>query len=302
MTVGAVALLLGLGGCAGNGHHAQRAPTGPLPARAVERPSGEAQTRTFHSASLGRQMRYVVYLPPGYDDPKNASARYPVVYLLHGDPGEPEDWIGSGRAGRAAVALIGGGKLQPTILVMVQGSLDGGGGRDEQYGAPESGAWPRYVTQDLVSRVDRTYRTVASREGRAIAGLSEGGYGATNLGLHDLAEFAVVGSFSGYFRPFPDDKWRYSEGEESFAYEDSPIAYLEDLRGPLPAFYVSVGKDDDLLDLREQNLRFARVMDEVRGLDHEFRQVQGGHDWVVWREQLPAFLVFAGKRLEGRHS
>ena len=244
-------------------------------------------------------MRYLVYLPPGYDEPRNAGARYPVVYLLHGSPGEPEDWIRSGRANDAADALIGSGKLQPTILVMVQGSLDDGGADDEQYGGPESGAWPRYVTQDLVSRVDRTYHTVTLRGGRAIAGLSEGGYGATNLGLHDLDEFAVVGSFSGYFEPFPDDKWRYSEGEESFAYGDNPIAYFGDLRGALPAFYVSVGKDDDLLDLREQNLHFARVMDEVRGLDHEFHQVQGGHDWGVWGEQLPAFLVFAGKRLEG---
>ena len=300
MVIGAVVLLLGLGGCASNAHHAQRAPTGPRPARAVERSSGEVETRTFHSASLGRQMRYLVYLPPGYDDPKNASARYPVVYLLHGAPGEPEDWIKSGRADAAADALIRSGRLRPAILVMVQCSLDDGSGQEDR---PESGAWPRYVTRDLVSHMDRAYRTAASREGRAIAGLSEGGYGATNLALHNLDEFTVVGSFSGYFEPFPDDnKWRFSEGEKSFVYKDNPMAYLEDLRGPLPAIYASVGKDDGLLDLREQNLRFARVMDEVRGLDREFHQVQGGHDWGVWREQLPAFLVFAGKRLEGEHS
>ena len=136
-------------------------------------------------------MHARVVLPPGYSD---STKRYPVIYFLHGLPANAaayrgNDWLIDEleRAG-------------PAILVIPQGARVGD--RDPEYlnwGAGRN--WETYVATEVPRYVDAHFRTIRSRSGRAIVGVSAGGYGAMILGLHHLAEFSVIESWSGYFHP-----------------------------------------------------------------------------------------------------
>ena len=146
---------------------------------------------TLRSVALSGRVHARVVLPPGYSDSKK---RYPVVYFLHGLPANAaayrgNDWL--------IDALERAG---PAILVIPQGARVGD--TDPEYlnwGAGRN--WETYVATEVPRYVDAHFRTIHSRSGRAIVGVSAGGYGAMILGLHHLAEFSVIESWSGYFHP-----------------------------------------------------------------------------------------------------
>ena len=160
---------------------------------------GTVQELTVASSALGgRRQQVVVYLPPGYA--RDAMRRYPVLYLLHGFPGRPAAFLLTVRAGVVEDELVALRKMQPLILVMPFGST--GTFTDEEWadGVRPHQRWETFVARDLVRAVDARYRTVRAGGGRGLAGLSEGGYGALNIGLHHPGEFGVLESWSGYER------------------------------------------------------------------------------------------------------
>lgn len=254
---------------------------------------GTVETKTFHSNALGKDMVYEVYLPPGYKDPANSSVHYPVVYLLHGDPGSYDDWIKVGEARVQADTLLAKKKVRPTIIVMPQGSPSRFATSTEYVNGP-LGKWETYTTRDLVQQVDNKYRTVASKNGRAIAGLSEGGYAAMNLGPRNRDVYGVIGSFSGYFTE-PANLPAIG-GNQSLAQRNSPATYLSTLQGPLPAIYFYVGGSDP--PYTKENRSFAQQL-KARGASYQFHVYPGGHSWSLWRGHLPDFLIFASKNLKG---
>jgi len=143
-------------------------------------------------ASAAGRLSYEVYLPPGYS---NSGSRYPVIYYLHGLPAGPEAYRSFGYV-PAAIELTG---LQ-AIIVAPQAAtatdtdpeyLNKGVGQD----------WDTAIATQLPDRIDADFRTIPDRAGRAIVGASAGGYGAMLLGLHHLARFSVIESWSGYFHP-----------------------------------------------------------------------------------------------------
>jgi enterochelin esterase-like enzyme len=77
--------------------------------------AGVVVTREFRSATLGRSWNYAVYLPAGYDA---STLRYPVLYLLHGNGGNLDQWVNQGRIQQTADALIASGNVPPTVIVM----------------------------------------------------------------------------------------------------------------------------------------------------------------------------------------
>jgi enterochelin esterase-like enzyme len=161
-----------------------------------------------------------------------------------------------------------------------------------------------------VDEIDTNYRTVASAEGRAIAGNSEGGWAAVNLGLKNLSEFGVLGSFSGYFIPRDEDTTKLFDGDQSLADANSPLTYLPQLQGELPAIYIlqegqqeqdQGGRFQRFFEERkkfyEENQEFAEAL-KARGANYEFENPSGGdHDWDFWRAYLPEFLVFTSEHL-----
>jgi enterochelin esterase-like enzyme len=256
---------------------------------------GAVETKTFYSEALGQTMEYNIYLPPGYDDLRHTFTTYPVVYLLHGRPGTADDWVRVGGAAVAMDTLLAEGQVRPMIIVAPQGSTSRFASATG-YVDGLQGNWETYITRDLINEIDSNYRTVRSARGRAIAGLSEGGYGAMNLGLRNPSELGVIGSFSGYFTINQHDLSSIFGGDQSLAEANNPMSYLPQLGGELPAIYFYVGKGDE--EILEENQEFADEL-EARGASYDFKIYPGAHSWKFWREHLPDFLTFASEQLRG---
>ena len=144
------------------------------------------QTVEFDSPAVERTMKYNIVLPQDYDA---SDERYPVVYLLHGLTSNYTAW---GRQGSAFYADVFG----DVIVVMP----DGGNSWYVNYAESSGGQkndWEDHIVQDVVDHVDGHFRSIARREGRAIAGLSMGGYGALAMGLRNPDLFVSIGSTSG---------------------------------------------------------------------------------------------------------
>jgi enterochelin esterase-like enzyme len=145
-------------------------------------PNG-TQYRTFQSKVLNREVSYLVYLPPGYEQEKQ---RYPVIYLLHGMGGNQRD--GTTTYVPLIEAAIKEGAMPPTIMVLVNGMVK------SFYCDSSDGQCPMesVIIQDLIPHVDQSYRTMARRESRLIEGYSMGGYGAAHLGFKYSELFGTV--------------------------------------------------------------------------------------------------------------
>jgi len=255
---------------------------------------GTLQRILVPSAALGgRKQEAYVYLPSGYA--QHPHRRYPVLYLLHGFPGRPLAFLQTVQMGVIDDALTATHKAKPLILVMPFGST--GTFTDEEWvnGVQPGNDWATFVARDLVRAVDARYRTIRSARGRAIGGLSEGGYGAIDIVLHHPREFSVVESWSGYERP---DKIRSIFGVHlgGLAANDPRLLVRKvapTLRqlGTYVWFYS--GSTDPL---HVQNVAFARELSSL-GVSHHFFLVYGGHNWALWRDNARAAYLAAAKRL-----
>jgi enterochelin esterase-like enzyme len=260
----------------------------------VER--GTEQEISVVSPALGgRSQQVLVYLPPGYST--EPARRYPVLYLLHGFPGRPAAFLQTIRIGVVEDVLLARGKMQPLILVMPFGSTGTFTDKEWANGVRPHEAWETFVARDLVRAVDARYRTLRSGASRSLAGLSEGGYGALNVGLHHPGEFRVLESWSGYekaagLKSIFGDRRGLLEA-------NSPLAELQAvapaLRRTLTYVWFYTGSTDGL---RRQNEAFAREL-ERRGVPHRFFLVRGGHNWAIWRGQASRALLAASRHLTG---
>jgi enterochelin esterase family protein len=159
-------------------------------------PHGDVREHWFYSEITGEFRRMYVYTPPGYD--KDYTTKYPVLYLQHG-AGELEmEWTHSGKANFILDNLIAEGKAQPMIIVMNNGFAT----RPGQQGQPQNmgsrwAAFEDMLIKEVIPDVDKTYRTIADKEHRAMAGLSMGGMQTFTIGLKNLDTFSYLGIFSG---------------------------------------------------------------------------------------------------------
>ncbi len=255
-------------------------------------PDGRVLSAAIDSPTLGRSLAYRVYLPPGYDDPRVSGLRYPVMYLLHGAPGGDGDWVNGASADQTADALIKTGTIPPMILVMPDGSF-GNPHHDTQWGnSPVTGERVEdALVQDLIPAIDRTYRTLATAQDRAIGGNSSGGYGAVNIALHHPDRFSVAVALSGYFRADRTNDGRDIWGNAAARRENSPIALLD--HQPLHIDIIA-GRDDH--DYLQDSRVFAKAL-AAHGIDHQLRIYSGGHSWEFWRDHLSGALRYVSRHL-----
>jgi enterochelin esterase-like enzyme len=250
---------------------------------------------TLTSAALGGRREPVeVYLPPGYGD--QPGARYPVIYLLHGVPGVPWNYFRAGRIGVVEDVLVATHRTRPVILVAPYGSP--GVFTDEEWanGARPHEAWESYLAHDVVHAIDSRYRTIRAGWARALVGLSEGGYGALNIGLHHPGEFHVLESWSGYV--LADDIASIFEHRKALLRWNSPALTLPAAAPALRkahtyVWFYSGSADSALL---AQNRRFARELARLRVGSH-YAVLRGGHDWALWRAEAAKALYAASVRL-----
>jgi enterochelin esterase-like enzyme len=241
----------------------------------------------------GRTQPIDVYLPPGYAT--SPHRRYPVIYLLHGVPGRPGAFLDTVRLGVVEDELVALRKVQPAILVMPFGST--GSFTDEEWanGVRPNSAWETFVARDLVRAVDQRYRTIPRGSARALAGLSEGGYGSLNIGLHHPGEFRVLESWSGYQRA---DPIRSIFGiDPSTLTRNSPSLTLGAVAAKLRRSHTYIwfysGTGDHFL---KQNTAFAAELRRYHVPFHFF-VVHGGHNWGIWRGNASRALIAMSLRL-----
>jgi S-formylglutathione hydrolase FrmB len=258
----------------------------------VARPASAQRTwdSGFHSTALAGTLHFEVVLPVDY---ATSGRRYPVVYFLHGLPAKSEDYRGLGFVQNALDGL--GPKA---ILVVPQGAR--GGDSDPEYLDQGPGRkWATAIAAELPRVIDARYRTIASRRGRALIGLSAGGYGAMHLALDHLAAFSVVESWSGYFHP-TDPTGLQGLDLGSAQDNDRANVHTQALRlratlrsqRTLIAFYV--GKSDTRFEAENEQLNqeLSRA-----GISHVFRLYAGGHDQQLWGRYAPAWLALAVSHL-----
>ncbi len=237
----------------------------------------------YYSAAVGGRLHFEVYLPPGYD---TSGLRYPVVYFLHGLPAAAGSFTSLGFVERA-VDRVG----KPAILVLPQGAREGE--RDPEYvdrGAGDD--WGTAIADELVRTIDGRYRTIATREGRALIGVSAGGYGAMHLALGHLDEFSVVESWSGYFHPTDPTGTRPlslgSKRRDALADVHEQLARVRSTLAILPTFIAFyVGRDDQRF--AAENEQFDRELSRAT-IRHTFRVYPGGHEQALWKREARSWL------------
>jgi enterochelin esterase-like enzyme len=263
---------------------------------AYVRVHGSVQRFYVRSAALGGRRQPVdVYVPPGYA--QHPGRRYPVLYLLHGVPGRPAAFLDTVRMGVVEDELVALHKARAMILVMPFGSTGSFTDKEWANGVRPHEGWETFLARDVVHAVDRRYRTIRRAGGRALAGLSEGGYGAFNIGIHHPDEFRVLESWSGYERA---DPVRAVFGKDIRAdIANSPArtlpASVPALRRAGVSFWFYTGSNDRL---RMQNTRFAAELRKAH-LRHEYFVVRGGHTWALWRGNAARAYLAASRRLRG---
>lgn len=255
---------------------------------------------SFSSPALGgRPEMYGLYLPPGYNDPTNSGRRYPVLYLLHGAPGQPGDWIHGMHVQVLEDQGVATGALPPMIMVMPEGN--GGVWRDSQYINTQGGFRAEdLIAGDVVRYIDAHYRTMTDRRARAIAGISEGGYGAMNLGLKHRNIFGILVSISGYFTADPTE---VLIGNDPFGRNralmaaNSPMTYLSRL-GALRDTHILIMDNTSDGGYTQAAERFAAAL--RRG--HIARTLAligtsnplAAHYWPYWHAAFPRALAYIG--------
>jgi enterochelin esterase-like enzyme len=246
------------------------------------------------SAALGgRSQDVYVYLPPGYAN--HPAKRYPVLYLLHGFPGRPLAFLLTVRMGVVEDTLVAKHKAQPLILVLPFGSTGTFTDKEWANGQGPYEGWRTFVSRDVVRAIDARYRTIASRAGRAIGGLSEGGYGAINIAMHDPREFSLAESWSGYEVAARNHSIFGRQLQDVVS--NSPLDLLHaaapTLRRLRTYFWFYTGTDDSL---RRENGAFASALAAAR-VPHTYLELRGGHNWALWRGMAWRSYLEAARRL-----
>jgi enterochelin esterase-like enzyme len=256
--------------------------------------AGRSERMYVTSAALGGRRQPVdVYLPPGYESA--GPERYPVMYLLHGFPGRPGAFLQTVRLGVVEDVLLHRHRVRPFILIMPFGSTGTFTDKEWANGVHSGEEWETFVARDLVRAVDTRFRTMRSGSARVLAGLSEGGYGALNIGLHHPGEFRVLESWSGYERA--DNLKSIFGGDPALLRTNSPLATLPAVAARLRDARTFVwGYSGTTDSFRAQNADFASALTR-EGIAHRFKVVRGGHNWAIWRAQAADALLAASRHV-----
>ncbi len=229
---------------------------------------GRVEYGTLDSAVAGEPMRYRIYLPPCYDDDDRA---YPTLYMFGGNVHDDAIWDVLG-LDEAAEAAIMAGEIPPLLIVMP----DNGWLANTTTSGPKS--YEGFVIDELIPHIEATWRAQADRDGRAVGGVSRGGYWSLMMAFRRPDLFRSVGAHSP-------------------ALIDSHAGPAED-----PAI---TGATNDLGDLRiwidigerDPYLAQARPLHEAlsaAGVAHEWLVNPGTHEEAYWRAHLGEYLRWYG--------
>jgi len=242
-------------------------------------------TALTYSASMKKNIKAVVVLPDNYKQGKT----YPVTYVLHGAGGNYANWINS------VPALKTYADQYQMILVCPDGNVT-----SWYFDSPEDPAWKyeTYVSTELVLYIDKNYKTVKDRKGRAITGLSMGGHGALYLAFRHQDVYSAAGSMSGGvdITPFPNN-WNIAKRLGTYAknpevWKANTVVNLVHLLTPNSlALTIDCGKDDFFYNVN------VKLHEELmyNNIPHDFTIRPGAHTWEYWANSIPYHLLYFSK-------
>lgn len=238
----------------------------------------------YDSPALGLERRMTVYTPAGYE---TSGKRYPVLYLLHGMGGDEEAWISLGRTAQILDNLIAQGKAKPMIVVMPNGnaSQEAAPGESSRGMVPPTMQLPKTMEgsyeqafPEIVKFIDKNYRTIKSKSGRAIAGLSMGGFHSLHISKQYPDMFNYIGLFSAAIMPNKEVSSPIYEnmgGKLKVQFDKNPALY-----------WIAIGKTDFLYKANEE---YRKLLDE-KGYKYTYYESDEGHIWKNWRIYLTEFV------------
>ena len=236
------------------------------------------ETVEFFSPAVDRNMKFDIVLPEAY---YSSEDRYPVIYLLHGFMQNYTVW------GRNLAGAYYARNLNDVILVLP----DGGNSWFVNYASSEDeqkNNWEDHIIEDVIAYVDSNFRTTAKREGRAISGLSMGGYGAFMLGLRHPEKFISIGSTSGALSHARTAKAAVEQGIAR-----SPRSRLSEQQARLDEADAFISAIIDIPGFSTQAERTPR------GIDFETPEQAAAYDpftiiYDVPKSQLPHIYIDSG--------
>lgn len=248
------------------------------------------------SPTLGQPIPCSVTLPDEYY--RDSARHFPVLLLLHGTDGTENDWLD---AGGLADASVPDGDL-PFIIVTP-------GAGNSWYVDNGSVAWETALVDDLLPAIDARFRTIQGRAGRAIAGLSMGGYGAMHLALRHPDQFAAVASLSGALYA-PDDPLTEDDiadfhgafgdpfDPDLFARQSvyTDLSELPSDATPPRVYLASGGRDQYGFDVSA--MRLYQALKEHNVPATLVVRADYDHGWQFWHDDLGAVLSFASAALQ----
>ena len=247
-------------------------------------PHGTVSRIWYDSPALGLERRMTVYTPVGYE---TSGKRYPVLYLLHGMGGDEEAWISLGRTAQILDNLIAQGKARPMIVVMPNGnaSQEAAPGESSRGMVPPTMQLPKTMEgsyeqafPEIVKFIDKNYRTIKSKSGRAIAGLSMGGFHSLHISKQYPDMFNYIGLFSAAIMPNKEVSspiYENMEGKLKVQFDKKPALY-----------WIAIGKTDFLYKANEE---YRKLLDE-KGYKYTYYESDEGHIWKNWRIYLTEFV------------
>jgi enterochelin esterase-like enzyme len=241
-------------------------------------PHGEVRARWYQAQTTGDWRRAYVYTPPDYD--ARSGTRYPVLYLQHGAGEDERGWTTQGRANFILDNLIATGQAIPMIVVMESGyaiKAPTGTVPGPAFWQKMGEAFHALMLRDLIPMIDATYRTIADREHRAIAGLSMGAWQAFDVGLSHLDTFSWIGAFSGPI----------FESSDLQTAHDGLLCDSETFNRQVRLLWLSAGTAEKRF---HQGLQSMHEALEQMKIAHEIYTSAGtSHEWQTWRRSLHEF-------------
>jgi putative tributyrin esterase len=243
-------------------------------------------TLHFHGEALQKASSMNVIFP----HKSEFKGPFAVMYLLHGLSDDHTIWCRRTSIERYVQEL-------PLIVVMPDG------GRGFYTDAVEGMAYERHIMEDVMGFVERMFNVRTDREGRAIGGLSMGGYGSMKLALKYPDVFGSVVAHSGVYdmrhlvRPEAPAEFKRIFGPDPVGSPDDVFALASEIdREKLPAIRFDCGVDDGLI---EHNRALHAHLEEL-DISHEYDEYPGAHDWAYWDEHVKEAIAFHWRTLGKR--
>ncbi len=239
-------------------------------------PHGDIRIKKYFSPVTRSWREMYVYTPPGYDS--SLSAKYPVLYILHGGGEDQTGWAMQGKTGLIIDNLIAEGKARPMLVVMPDANIGAGG---FNAGGIESAMkmFEGEMKGAIIPFVEKNYRVVADANHRALAGLSLGGIHTLYTGINNTDMFSYLGVFSsGWIVPMQS---QIADAQYAFLKENA-----DKVNTNLKAFWISEGGKEDIAYKNGQIM--LSKLDELN-IKHTYYEYPGGHTWPVWRNDLYHF-------------